>query len=250
LTLKNGRWYATFECHCEIEAMPLTGRRVGIDRGVRVLAATSDGELIRNPRHADRLRSKVERHAWAVEKRSQRDTAGRLTNRRDPARTAAVRRLARAKEREGSSRRDWLHKVSRRIVDRYDLIVLEDLSLRAMTRSARGSLAEPGRKVAAKSGLNRALLDAGFGALGTLIREKAEWAARVVIGVEPRYSSQTCAVCGHIARESRKEAHFCCVVCGHEADADVNAARVILLRAESPPTRAPGVARGRSRNAG
>ena len=238
LTTKNGRWYITFECHRAIEAMPATNRRVGIDRGVRALAATSDGALIANPRHADRLRSKVARHARKLEVRSARDPAGRVTNRRDPLRAAAARRLARAKEREGNARRDWLHKVSRHIVDQYDLIALEDLSLGVMTRSVRGTVNQPGRNVAAKSGLNRALLDAGIGMLGTLIREKAEYAARIVIRVDPQYSSQTCAACGHVAKESRKAARFRCVNCGHEADADVNAARVILLRAESPPRRA------------
>jgi putative transposase len=233
LTTKNGRWYATFECHRKAEQMQPTGRRVGIDRGIRVLAATSDGAHVVNPRHADRLRSKVERHARTLEERSLRDASRRLTNRRDPLRLAAVRRLARAKEREANARRDWLHKVSRHIVDRYDLIALEDLSLRAMTRSARRTVWQPGRNVAAKSGLNRALLDAGFGTLGTLIREKAEYAARVVIRVDPRYSSQTCAACGHVAKESRKGARFVCVACDRKADADVNAARVILLRAES-----------------
>ena len=175
LTTKNGRWYAAFECHRDIEPIPATGRRVGIDRGVRVLAATSDGELITNPRHADRLRSKVERHARTLEERSDRDAGGRVTYCRDPLRAAAARRLSRAKTREANARRDWLHKVSRHLVDRYDLIALEDLSLRAMARSARGTIDEPGRNVAAKSGLNRALLDAGFGTLGTLIREKAEY---------------------------------------------------------------------------
>jgi hypothetical protein len=69
-----------------------------------------------------------------------------------------------------------------------------------MTRSARGTVEEPGRNVAAKSGLNRALLDAGLGQLATLIGEKAAWAARTVIGVDARYSSQTCAQCGHVSK--------------------------------------------------
>lgn len=249
LTTKSGRWYATFECHRKREPMAATGLHVGIDRGVAVLAATSDGSLIANPRHAHRLRSKVERLLQALGKLSHRDVSGRVTNRRDPVRAAAVRRLGRAKEREANARRDWLHKVSRHIVDRYDLIAMEDLSLRAMTRSAPRS-ASPGRDVAARSALNRALLDAGLGILGTLIREKAEWAARTVIGVDPRYSSQTCTACGRVARESRKGVRFVCVACGFEAHADVNAAQVILLRAESQPMRAPGSARSGSQDAG
>jgi putative transposase len=102
----------------------------------------------------------------------------------------------------------------------------------------------PGRNVRAKAALNRALLDAGFGLLETLIREKAEHAARMVISVDPMFTSQTCAECAHVAKASREGAHFVCVRCGHVADADVNAARVILARAELPRTRAPGTARG------
>jgi putative transposase len=121
--------------------------------------------------------------------------------------------------------------------------------MRSMTRSAKGTVEAPGTNVRAKAGLNRALLDAGFGILETLIREKAAHAARAVIGVDPTFTSQTCAECAHVAKASREGPHFVCVRCGYQADADVNAARVILLRAELPPTRAPGTARGRLHNA-
>ena len=90
-----------------------------------------------------------------------------------------------------------------------------------------------------KAGLNRSLLDAGFGTLARLLREKAEYAARVVVEVDARYSSQTCAACGHVAKESREGPCFACVRCGHEADADVNAAQVILLRAQLVPMSEP-----------
>jgi len=211
--------------------------------GIRVLAATSDGDLIENLRPGSQRKQLVEQHARALDAATVKDAAGRCLNRRDPARIVAARRLARAKEREANARRDHLHKVSRTIVDRYDRIALEDLRLASMTRSARGTVEEPGRNVKAKSGLNRELLDAGFGILATLIREKAEYAARQVIVVNPAYSSQTCAACGHVAAASREGPRFACVRCRQQDDADVNAARVILLRAESPPTRAPGNAR-------
>ena len=236
---KNGRWYAVFECERDVKPFSVTGQAVGIDRGVRVLAATSAGELIPNPRVADRLRSKVERHQRGLERVSQRDAAGRVLNRRDPKRTAAVQRLARAKEREANARRDHAHKVALDLVRRYDTMALERLELRSMTRSAKGTLEEPGTNVRAKAGLNRSLLDAGFGMLARLIREKAEYAAREVIEVDARYSSQTCAACGHVARESREGPRFACVRCGHQADADVNAAQVIFLRAQSAPTSEP-----------
>jgi putative transposase len=232
---KNGRWYAVFEAHRKPEPLPATGRHVGI--------------VIENPRNAERLRDRVEQHALPLEAATHRDAAGRCRNRHDRARIAAVRRLARAKEREANARRDHAHNVAHALIERYDRIVLEDLRLTAMTRSAAGTIDQPGRNVAAKSGLNRALLDAGLGQLGTLIREKAAWAARTVIGVDAKYTSQTCAQCHHVAKESRKGTRFHCVACGYEDDADVNAARVILHKAESPPTRAPGITRGRAQDA-
>jgi putative transposase len=249
ITTKNGRWYAIFECHRPPKPMPEAGAAVGIDRGIRVLAATSDGDSISNIRSGSQRRRLVDQHARSMDAVTVKDAAGRCLNRRDPARIAAARRLARAKEREANARRDHLHKVSRTIVDRYGRIVLEDLRLANMTRSAKGTVEEPGKNVKAKSGLNRELLDAGFGILATLIREKAAHAARTVIFVNPAYSSQTCAACGHVAAASREGPRFVCVRCRHQDDADVNAARVILLRAESPPTRAPGTARGAQQDA-
>ena len=249
LVTKNGRWYAVFEAHRAPLPLPATGCSAGIDRGIRVLAALSDGTMIGNIRSGSRRRAVVERHQRALDAVTHKDAGGRVFNRHERIRLASVRRLARAKECEANARRDWLHKVSRGIVQRFDRIALEALRLRSMTRSAKGTLEAPGVGVRAKAGLNRALLDAGFGMLATLIREKAANAARTLIEVDARYSSQTCAACGYVCKESREGRRFTCVRCGHAADADVNAAQVILLRAESPPKRAPGTARGRQHDA-
>ena len=156
---------------------------------------------------------------------------------------------ATAKEREANARRDFLHKQSRAIVNRYDVIAHEKLSLASMTRSAAGTPETPGTNVAAKRGLNRALLDAGLATLLTLIREKAEHAARTVISVNAHYTSQTCAQCGHVANAHRKKTRFACVACGHHDHADVNAANVILARAQLGHTRAPGTAWGKLHDA-
>jgi putative transposase len=80
-----------------------------------------------------------------------------------------------------------------------DVIGMEKLDVRRMTRSAKGTIGKPGVNVAAKSGLNRALPDASFGIFRRLIGEKAESAARRVVDVEARYSSQECSKCGTIA---------------------------------------------------
>jgi putative transposase len=229
---KNGRWYTCFECERAAQPLPATDKVLGVDRGVHVLAATSEGELIRNGRMANKHRRVVTGHARALDKETVKDSKGRPTNWQDPKRIAAVRRLARAKEREANARLDALHKASRRIVDSADAIGLEDLNLRGMTRSAKGTAEKPGKNVAAKSGLNRSMLDASFGRLATLICEKAESAVREVVSVDPRYSSQTCGRCLHVAAKSRLRRRFVCVACGFTLHADVNAALEIRRRAK------------------
>ena len=225
LVCKRDRWYAQFEVERAVQALPATGRRVGIDRGIAVLIATSDGECIDNPRHVERARRKLERTQRIVSKR----------RRGGKNRKKAVAALARLHEKVAAQRRDYAHKISRALVDRYDRLALEKLQVRAMTRSAKGSLESPGCRVAAKAGLNRALLDAGFGQIAQLIAEKAENAARQIAWVDPRYSSQECSRCGHTSSENRSGIHFWCLSCKYADHADVNAARVILRRAQWGP---------------
>lgn len=232
LVLKNERWYACFECERDVTPLPKTGRVIGIDRGVHVLAATSDGTLIDNRTFGERNRRRIARHQRDLEACTQRDAAGRVTNGADPRRRAAKLRLARAKEREANRRRDYLHKETRKIVNRADQIAVEALNLRALTQSARGTLEQPGRNVRAKAALNRRMLDAGFGQLERLIAEKVEETARQMVRVDARFSSQECSHCGHIARESRRRRRFACVRCGFSTHADVNAALVIRRRAQ------------------
>ena len=232
LVCKNARWYACFECDRGITPLPKTGVTIGIDRGVHVLAATSEGRLIENHRSGERNRRRIARHQHALEACTARDAAGRVRNAGDPKRKAAVLLLARAKEREANRRRDYLHKAARAIVNGADCIAIEALNLRAMLRSAKGTVEQPGKNVRAKAGLNRRMLDAGFGQLERLIAEKAEEAARRMVRVDARFSSQQCSRCGHVARESRRRRRYTCVRCGFSTHADVNAALVIRGRAQ------------------
>jgi len=236
VVVKNGRWYATFECSREPQPLPKTGKIIGVDRGVYVLAATSEGDLIRNGRFQQRRARITTRLQRELEALTKRDERKRCVNRDDPKRIAAVRRLARAREREANCRLDALHKKALKLIRSADVIGLEKLDLRAMTRSARGTVEAPGRNVAAKRGLNRVMLDAGFGILARLIGEKAACAVREVIGVEPRYSSQTCGRCRHVSAKSRRRRRFACVSCGFTTHVDVNAALEIRRRAQSART--------------
>jgi putative transposase len=225
LVRKNDHWYAQFECEVEAQPLPASGESVGIDRGVRTLLATSDGDTIANPGHLERSRCKLERWQRIVAKRKR---GGKNRKR-------AVVALARQHARVANARRDYAHKVARTIVNRYDTIALEDLRVRNMTRSARGSVEAPGRNVSAKAALNRALLDAAFGLIARLIEEKAASALRKVVRVDARFTSQTCSGCERVDASARRGRCYSCDGCGIEMDADVNAAINIKKRAESPP---------------
>jgi putative transposase len=112
------------------------------------------------------------------------------------------------------------------------MVAMEKLNIKNMTRSACGTVEEPGKNVAQKSGLNRSILDAGWGRFGLLLKYKLAWQGGRLVEVPAAYSSQTCSVCQHVSSESRvTQAQFRCVACGHEEHADVNGAKVILKRA-------------------
>ncbi|GAA4493894.1 hypothetical protein GCM10023191_032130 [Actinoallomurus oryzae] len=146
-------------------------------------------------------------------------------------RRKAVARVAALHARVGRQRLDSAHKAALALVRAYDLIVHEDLRVANMTRSASGTVEQPGRNVAAKSGLNRSILDAGWGVFLSVLADKAESAGRELIAVEPRNTSRTCSRCGHCAPENRRtQAAFACTACGHTAHADENAA-INILRA-------------------
>jgi putative transposase len=239
LVCKNARWYACFEYERAIAPLPENDVLIGIDRGVHVLAATSTGQLIDNRAFGERNRHRIARHQRDLEALTVRDAAGRVRNGNDPQRRAAKLRLARAKEREANRRRDYLQKKAREIVQSAGTIALEALNLRALTRSAKGTLEQPGRNVAAKAGLNRRMLDAGFGQLHRLLAEKVEETGRRLVLVDARFSSQECSQCGYIAAKNRRRRRFKCLRCGFTCHADVNAALVIRRRAQLGALRMP-----------
>lgn len=125
-------------------------------------------------------------------------------------------------------RLDWLHKLSTGLADEYAVFCLEDLKTANMTASARGTAEAPGRQVRQKSGLNRSILDQGWGLFAGLLGYKIEWRGNQVILVPPHYTSQRCSRCGHAHPDNRDEKNFECKVCGFKLDADLNAALNIL----------------------
>jgi transposase len=210
-----GRWHVSFAHVPGPVPGPGTGQVVGIDRGVAVSAALSTGELLGIPGLSRREAARLRR----LERKLSR--ARRGSARRGTAKVA----VARLKAREADRRKDWAEKASTSIARRFDVIRVEDLDIRSMTHSARGTLAEAGRNVAAKAGLNRGILKSGW---GLLVRRMVDKAPGRVEKVPPAFTSQCCSACGHVARESREsQALFRCVACGYACNADVNAARNI-----------------------
>jgi putative transposase len=121
------------------------------------------------------------------------------------------------------------HKTALRLVRHYDLVAHEVLRIANMTRSAAGTVEAPDRNLASKSGLNRSILDAGWGMFLTILAAKAESAGRTLIAVNPANTSRTCARCGNCAAKNRvNQAAFRCVGCGYSTHADQNAATNVL----------------------
>ncbi|GGL21214.1 RNA-guided endonuclease InsQ/TnpB family protein [Planomonospora parontospora] len=207
-----GRWHVAFTAVPQPIPAPGTGEAVGVDRGVAVAAALSTGELLTAPGLRDGEKTRLLR----LQRKLAR--ARRGSHRR--AKTKAA--IARLKARETDRRKDWVEKTSTDLARRFDVIAVEDLKIRNLTRSARGTIDAPGVGVRQKAGLNRSILASGWGRLVTRLEHKAPGR---IVKVDPRYTSQTCNACGHRAAESREsQSRFRCVACGHRADADVNAA--------------------------
>lgn len=202
-----GQWYVSYVCEVDAQPLPATGSVVGVDVGTTWFAITSDGEFIENPRHFQAAVKKLRVAQRAV---------SRKRNKRSNRRRKAVQRVARLHRKVSRQRLDFHHKTASRLTRAHDLIAHEALNVDGMMR---GNLA-------------RSIHDVGWGQFFALLSQKAACAARRVIAVDPRYTSQACSQCGHTSKANRvSQAKFVCVACGHTANADLNAAQNILARA-------------------
>jgi putative transposase len=213
------RWYVVVVTETEAVSLPPTGRSVGVDVGVARFLTTSDGEIVANPRFLDA----AQRRIIDLQRRKARARPGSGNCRR-------VRRaLAKEWRRVRNQRRDFHHKTARGLVDTCDGLALEDLRVAAMTTSAAGTVEKPGHNVAAKAGLNRSILDAGWSQFMRILAAKAESAGRRVVLVSPASTSIDCHICGARCTRPRRDTVICPVHGG--LDADLNGARNIAARA-------------------
>ncbi|WP_410404873.1 RNA-guided endonuclease InsQ/TnpB family protein [Escherichia coli] len=215
-----GQWYISFQVEIETAEPNHTSTTiVGLDAGVAKLATLSDGTVFepvnsfqKNQKKLARLQRQLSRRVkfsnnWQKQKRKIQCLHSRIAN----------------------IRRDYLHKVTTSISKNHAMIVIEDLKVSNMSKSAAGTVSQPGRNVRAKSGLNRSILDQGWYEMRRQLEYKQLWRGGQVLAVPPAYTSQRCACCGHTAKENRlTQSKFVCRACGYTANADVNGARNIL----------------------
>jgi putative transposase len=223
---RSGLWTVSCQYVREIvDPEPSQLSAVGIDRGVVVFAALSNGAQIAPAACGKKARKALAR----AQRKLSRKKIGSNNRRKQ------VRRVARLHARVARARKDFLHKASHHVAQNHGTVVLEKLEVANMVRSAAGTLENPGRNVRQKSGLNRAILDQGWHTFRVLLDYKLRERGGRLIEVPAAYTSLTCAVCGRIDAASRvSQSRFVCAACGHTTNADENAAINILRRADSP----------------
>lgn len=230
---RQGHWYATFGYRHAVSTLsrPETKKRtpVGIDGGVKALAYLSDGTEIENPKYLART-SKQLKLAQRELSRKKRGSKNRGKAR------DAVSRLHR---RVANQRKNFLHQLSTMLVGMHCFIAVEDLKLKNMTRSAKGTPEKPGRRVKQKSGLNRSMLDASLGMFYQKLEYKAVEAGTRFERVDPSGTTQNCARCGEHVPKQLKDRWHSCPACGFEAHRDHNAAINILSRGFEQSGREP-----------
>lgn len=219
--IRNGKhWFISVQVEFEIsDPVPKTNAIIGIDLGVKKFAAMSNGSYIEPENNFRKLESKL---AKEQQKLSRKIKFTKNWNKQKKKVEAVHKRIA-------NKRNDFLQKQSTILSKNHAVVFVEALKITNMTRSATGTIESPGRKVYAKSGLNKSILDQGWGKFKNQLKYKLDWHGGRLVEIAPNYTSQKCYSCGYIDKLNRtKQEKFCCVRCGYEENADINAAKNIL----------------------
>lgn len=220
ISMKADGWYVSVQTEREVE-QPIHSKSnmVGIDVGINRFAVLSTKEeyaacsalkqkQIHLKRQQRRLSKKIK---FSKNWQKQRKKVAKMHH------TIANIRL------------NHLHQTSHVISKNHAIVVLEDLQIKNMSKSARGTLLSPGKNLNSKSGLNQAILDQGWGEFKRQIIYKSKWQGGDIILVDPKYTSQTCPSCQHVSKDNRKtQSEFECMVCGFKENADYVGALNIL----------------------
>ena len=215
------RYYAAILIDDGIKEIKIdnNGKKIGIDLGVNVFAATSNGDKYK-PLDLKEDINKL--------KKAQRSLSRKKLGSKN--RHKSKIKLALKHIKISNKRKDYLHKLST-FFSENQTVVVEDLRIKNMSKSAKGTIENPRRNVRAKSGLNRVILQQGWYGFTEMLQYKLERRGGTLIRVDPKYTSQKCSSCGHVSKNNRKsQSHFICEECGFTKNADINAAINIAAR--------------------
>lgn len=217
-----GKWFVAIQTQRDvIERLPTTSSAIGIDVGVARFATMSDETYVvplnsfkkhqqRLARYQKRMSRKIKfSHNWKKTKAKIQKIHADIAN----------------------ARKDFLHKTTTTISKNHALVCIEDLQIRNMSRSSKGNSERPGKKIKQKTGLNRAILDQGWGEFRRQLEYKMVWNGGILLTVPPQNTSRTCPCCSRVSKENRlSQDKFLCIDCGYENNADVVGAINILER--------------------
>jgi putative transposase len=199
----SGNWDVSFSCEVNVEPLAPQQEAVGIDVGLEHFATLSNGQEIANPRF-------FKRGEKALAK-AQRKLA--LMNKGTPKRRKQGKVIAKIHERIGNQRKDFCHKESKKIIDQYQYICVEDLDIKKMVE---------------KSRFAKSITDASWNQFRQFLTYKAVEAGRKLGVVNPAYTTQDCYQCGYRQEKKLSERTHCCSQCGYKVTRDLNAAQNIL----------------------
>ena len=221
-------WYICFVCEIAAVEMKetlaakeahITKTPVGIDRGIHKSAALSNGEFRNIP--VEVLKKEEEKIAYHQRKASKKKKGSNNKKK-------LLKKIKKLHRRLFHLRDNWHHQTSHELAKNHSVVFMERLPIKNMVRSAKGTIENPGTKVAAKSGLNKSIHRQGWGKLERYTGYKLRWRGNHLFFVPAPYTSITCYACKHREPGNRKKEKFQCLRCGWACDADYNASLNIL----------------------
>jgi Transposase and inactivated derivatives len=223
-----GKWYTSITVNCTPQPRELGKGAIGIDLGTKTAAAVSDGTdgyFIENPRWFQTILPKIKSES----KKKRRKRAPNKTKKAKASRRwkNSHKKITKLHRKAANSRDNWIHHVSTQIVSGNSLVATEKLDVKNMTRKAK----KENKRKRQKAGLNRSILDVGWGGLTSCIKYKLEEGEGVFIEVPTKTikASQTCPKCLHQKKKDLSERIHSCEKCGYVQDRDLAAAEVMVL---------------------
>ncbi|RJG02759.1 RNA-guided endonuclease InsQ/TnpB family protein [Noviherbaspirillum sedimenti] len=215
-----GKWFVSVQTKREVEQpLPVATSAIGIDVGIARFATMSDETYIAPLNSFKKHQQRPARY----QRRMSRKVKFSNNWKKAKARVQKIHTSI------ANARKDFLHKTTTTISQNHALVCIEDLQVRNMSRSSKGNSEQHGKMVKQKSGLNRAILDQGWGEFRRQLDYKVSWNGGMLLAVPPHNTSRTCPCCGHVSKDNRQtQAKFLCVDCGYENHADVVGAINVL----------------------